>query len=340
MGRPYVRLNNIPFPQEGYVPPNSKDEVNEIIEGSKPGTIAFNTPRSLPLGKEATIKVRVSTRKSIPELKRMINAVGEIVGEEIEVHKVMDASLTGTPGSFRIEPVTEEVQVVRTITDNEWRWTVIPLKIGVQRLNLTLSGVISVENTQAYVPHEVFNRDIEIRVDEILKPLKEAEIIFDLPANVQIGEPSIVELRVSPQESVGIANNMAVRLTGGSGLKIKPITDEIQPVSETVPGRWKWEIIPLRAGSHPLNLVPSALIDIPGDPTPQRIPVNFETDRQLPETDRQLEVQEVRVPWSERVSSFMKDNWQWLWAAILVPLGALLWPIVRNLFLKFVLKRR
>jgi hypothetical protein len=101
--RPHVPLNNIALlpQQNGYVPPNSKDEVNEIIEGFKPGRIAFNTPRSLPLGKEETIKVRLSTRKSIPELKRMINAVGEILGEEIEVYKVMQARYLISPHLVR-----------------------------------------------------------------------------------------------------------------------------------------------------------------------------------------------------------------------------------------------
>ena len=36
----------------------------------------------------------------------------------------------------------------------------------------------------------------------------------------------------------------------------------------------------------------------------------------------------IDVPWTSRVSGFVDDNWQWLWSAILVPVG--LWVLQRR----------
>jgi hypothetical protein len=33
----------------------------------------------------------------------------------------------------------------------------------------------------------------------------------------------------------------------------------------------------------------------------------------------------VNVSWGQRLSGFASDNWQWLWAVIVVPIGGWLW---------------
>jgi hypothetical protein len=39
-------------------------------------------------------------------------------------------------------------------------------------------------------------------------------------------------------------------------------------------------------------------------------------------------VLEIDVAWSDRVSGFLSGNWQWLWTAILLPVGA--WLLQRR----------
>jgi hypothetical protein len=291
-----------------------------------PANVAFNTPDNLQLGESSTIQLLLSTHESIPRLQDQIEAPGPVEGAEVKVSSTVKASLTGS--GFLIEPIAEEVQPVSGSENTEWQWEIIPKKTGVQRLRLTLSALISVEGTERQRFIETFSRDIEVQVDKILKPLKEAKMTFDPPNVVQLGKSLPVELLVSPQTSVGIANRVEASLIG-SGFVIQPIAMEIQSVSEMRQTKWQWEIVPVKTGSQSLHMVLSAVIHIADDPTPQKILVN----------DYRYEL-EVRATLGERVSSFIANNWQWLWAAILVPVGAFLLPIVRKLFSKFVLKRR
>jgi hypothetical protein len=300
--------------------------VDQELARLEKANIAFNTPANLQLGERRTIQLLLSTQKSIEELRRQIEPPGPTEGAEIKVSAVMRASLTGS--GFLIETITEEIQPVSGVENTEWRWEIIPKKTGVQRLRLTLSALISVAGTERERFIKTFDRDIEVRVDEILKPLREAKVTFDPPKAVRLGKSLPVEVLVSPQGSVSIANRMEASLIG-SGFDIQPITTEIQEVDKIGQTKWRWEIVPVKTGSQSLHAVLSAVIYIADDPTPQKMTVH--------EVRSELE---VRATWSERVSSFIANNWQWLWAAILVPVGAFLLPIVRNLFSKFVLKRR
>jgi hypothetical protein len=71
----------------------------------------------------------------------------------------------------------------------------------------------------------------------------------------------------------------------------------------------KWEIEPTRVGLQYLHLTLSAILDV--------------ADSSLPRTirtfEKTIEVSEVVVPWPQQLSKFIKDNWQWLWAAIVIP---------------------
>jgi hypothetical protein len=121
---------------------------------------------------------------------------------------------------------------------------------------------------------------------------------------------------------------MEARLTG-RGFDIQPLTPEIQPVRESDPTEWRWEVVPNEPGSQALHLALSAVIYVADESQSFRV-----------DNGQYYKTLDVRTTWSKRVSSFIANNWQWLWAAILVPVGAFLLPIVRKQFSKFVLKRR
>jgi hypothetical protein len=104
---------------------------------------------------------------------------------------------------------------------------------------------------------------------------------------------------------------MEARLSGPN-FAITAITPEIQAVSRSEITEWKWEVKPSSDGRHYLHLTLSALLRVDGTPTPRAIRT-FD------------KVIEVEVEWHQRVGSFFEKNWQWLWAAILVPVVGWLW---------------
>ena len=209
--------------------------VDREIARLEKANIAFNNPDNLQLGESSTIQLLLSTQESIPGLQGQIEAPGPTEGAEIKVSSTMRASLTGS--GFLIRPISKEVQPITGYEKTEWQWEIIPNRTGVQRLRLTLSALISVEGTERDRFIKTFDRDIDVRVDEILKPLREAKVTFDPPKAVQLGESLPVELLVSPQGPVGVANRIEASLTG-SGFVVQPITTGVQSVSEIGQAEW------------------------------------------------------------------------------------------------------
>ena len=110
---------------------------------------------------------------------------------------------------------------------------------------------------------------------------------------------------------IRVSDRMEARLSGAN-FAITAITPEIQAISQSNITEWKWEVKPTSDGRHYLHLTLSALLSINGTSTPRAVRT----------FDQMIEVE---VVWYQRIESFFDKNWQWLWAAILVPITAWLW---------------
>lgn len=110
---------------------------------------------------------------------------------------------------------------------------------------------------------------------------------------------------------IRVSDRMEARLSGPN-FAITAITPEIQAVSRNDVTEWKWEVKPSNDGRQYLHLTLSALLSVDGTSTPRAIRT-FD------------KVIEVEIGWHQRVGSFFEKNWQWLWAAVLVPIVGWLW---------------
>jgi len=93
---------------------------------------------------------------------------------------------------------------------------------------------------------------------------------------------------------------------------IQALTPELQAVSSRQITRWNWEVTPTERGRQTLHLTLSAHIDV------------AERDTPLVVRTFQREIL-VDVTVRQRIVGFIKDNWQWLWTAIVVPIAVYLW---------------
>ena len=166
-------------------------------------------------------------------------------------------------------------------------------------------------------------------VDRILQNLELGNIAFNAPQTINLRETAVIQLMLSlatPTEElkqmieaagekegaqIRVSDRMEARLSGPN-FAITAITPELQAVSRIDITEWKWEVKPSSHGRHNLHLTVSALLNVDGASTP----------RVIRTFDKMLEVE---VAWHQRVGSFVEENWQWLWAAILVPLVGWLW---------------
>lgn len=166
-------------------------------------------------------------------------------------------------------------------------------------------------------------------VDKLLSEMATGAIAFNAPTNINIDDSTQIQLHLSLKSTIEalkqsireegvkigatikVSDRMEARLTGYM-FQITAITPEIQAISRAQHTEWKWEVHPKKEGKHKLHLTLTALLDIDGKSTP-RVIRSFD------------KVLEVNVTTGQRITRFFKQNWQWLWAAILLPVGGWLW---------------
>ncbi len=166
-------------------------------------------------------------------------------------------------------------------------------------------------------------------VDKVLRELSWGNIAFNAPSTMRYKQPRTVELLLSPSLSasqlqaqleqrvasesdrVRISNRMEAELAG-RGFTVEALTPSLQAIASMQTSRWKWEVTPTDSGPQRLYITLSAHIDVAGRDAPLVVRT----------FDRTIDV-EITIPL--RVSEFIEKNWQWLWAALLVPIAGYLW---------------
>lgn len=174
---------------------------------------------------------------------------------------------------------------------------------------------------------DVLRRRVQRPIDRILKRLPLTNIAFTAPTSLRLDETTVVELRMSDQESitelkaelrdvgmlegaqVRASNRMEATLTG-IDFKIQQVTPTQQPVGAIT--EWQWQVQPTATGKRHLDLTLTALVAIEGEQTRYAVRT-FE---------RTLEVRATPVTQGTKAKRFFESNWQWLWTALIIPLVA------------------
>jgi hypothetical protein len=154
--------------------------------------------------------------------------------------------------------------------------------------------------------------------------MESANIVFNSPRNINLRATAQIQLLLDLQKSmevlrqaisaageregarIKVSNRMEARLSGPS-FQITAITPEEQAIGSAETVEWRWEIKPSAAGRHNLHLTLTALLNVDG----------ASTRRAIRTFDKAIEVE---VTLGQRASEFLGRNWQWLWAALLLPL--------------------
>ena len=180
------------------------------------------------------------------------------------------------------------------------------------------------------------------RVDSILKQLDAAKVAFNPPGRARAGKPVFVEavlsMRLSPDklkslvvESGGdvtvydlkVSDRMVATLSGGSAFDVSPTTSAEQWISEKEPTRWAWVVTAKAVGEQFLVLSFDAVISIDGK----------DDKRSITTLRRRIDV-EVGWPetWGEWLELAKKtaEDISYLWAAILLPIGAGAWALFKR----------
>ncbi|RKR45921.1 hypothetical protein [Paraburkholderia sp. BL17N1] len=154
-------------------------------------------------------------------------------------------------------------------------------------------------------------------------------IAFNSPSPINIDDSAKIELRLDLHQSpaelaksitapgkvesdrIKVSDHMTAHLSSPD-FDITANTPETQAVSGAEPTSWIWTVKPKTSGEHNLYLDLDANIILDGVLTPRTIRTFSKTIN-------------VTVTPSQRFVDFAKENWQWLWATIFVPIAGWWW---------------
>jgi hypothetical protein len=138
-------------------------EVDRKLAALPLGNIAFNTPKTIPLGDAATIELLVSMREAEEQLRQQVHGDGPVeTANGIQFSDQMEAKVTGL--GFHIEPITPERQAVSHRQETKWRWQIEPTKSDTLELNLTLSALIKIDGEATTRAIRTFEKTIVVKV--------------------------------------------------------------------------------------------------------------------------------------------------------------------------------
>jgi hypothetical protein len=167
--------------------------------------------------------------------------------------------------------------------------------------------------------------------------LQRGFIVYNPPAQMTVGTTETIGVRVlrdklpalpsagaapplpgqTVSSALSVYPRMRVALTSNSGAAFAITPDPAIPATQTVPdtgfAEWRWQVEPLLAGANK-TLVVTAWADL----SDQHLdPILIQ--EYLAEVN--VEVAPVPPPPTigQRIQSFVSKNWQWLWAAIVIP---------------------
>jgi|GEM_PF-1087714 len=165
--------------------------------------------------------------------------------------------------------------------------------------------------------------------DEVLRSLEAANIAFNALDSLNIEDTARIQLLLSLQKSaaelksqiegtakiesatIRVSDRMEAELSG-SNFEITAITPKEQAVATEGDVEWKWEVKPKSEGRHQLHLTLTAILSIQGK----------DTRRAIRTFDKFIEIE---VTSTQKIVGFFEKAWQWLWAAILVPIVGWFW---------------
>lgn len=166
-------------------------------------------------------------------------------------------------------------------------------------------------------------------VDQFIAAMPAANIAFNVPEQLNLKQTGHIQLLLDVKKSqaalaaeiaeagvkqtatVKVWDRMEARLTAPQ-LQITAITPEEQSVGSADTAEWRWDVLPTATGQYPLHLTLTALIETDG--ATSRIPIHT--------YDKTIAVKVTAGQWA---AGFFENNWQWLWAAILLPVVGLVW---------------
>lgn len=142
---------------------NSVSTVDEALKELSTGEILYNPPLEMEVGKTERVEARITRDLAVNMTDNLLGrGVPQI--EKIRTGAYMKVRLSGS--SFRIDPLSDEEQLVAGHEFSQWNWDVTPIEGGDQPLSIVVTAVIKMpDGNEKSKELGVFSKTIDVKVN-------------------------------------------------------------------------------------------------------------------------------------------------------------------------------
>lgn len=169
-----------------------------------------------------------------------------------------------------------------------------------------------------------------IKTWPFLGQLRKADIAFNTPGQMKMGEKADLQLIIDPTKTseeikqaitaegakfgatVHVSKVVVAKLLAPDFDTIELVNRGKQAIDFSGPTEWRWIITPKKEGSHKIHLTISAVVEVGSD----------RAERFIKSFDHEITV--IVTP-TDRMKGLVEKHWQWGFSSLLVPLGVWLW---------------
>ena len=137
------------------------DEFRRYSKQMVDGVVGFDYPPRMTMGDRTDVRLRVSMQKTVQELRDALTRNGrDPIVESAKVSPKMKAELQGF--GFEVKSLSSVEQIIDADEDTTWTWDVRATEAGKQRLTVTLTAIIEVEDSEGSRDVSSFYREVEV----------------------------------------------------------------------------------------------------------------------------------------------------------------------------------
>jgi hypothetical protein len=174
------------------------------------------------------------------------------------------------------------------------------------------------------------NKNLEKKTDSVLEQLiNQVSLVFTMPPTANLQDRIRAQLMIDLNKSVDqlvVENKLNSNTITGTFKTTRIVTARLiapdfdvtavesaeQVLLDGTTTKWNWELQPKSAGKHIVMLTVDATVEINGRDKTAHI--------------RTFEEQVlIEVTAGQIISTFIANNWQWLWSTLLVPFALWFW---------------
>ncbi len=159
--------------------------------------------------------------------------------------------------------------------------------------------------------------------------LNNVRMIFNTPDGVKLGNSAEMQLIIDPSATdAEVKKKLAAEGADDQGFTVSRIvvakvlapdfevTEFVEKGRQAVdPNRvteWRWTLTPKKMGTHKVNISVSAVVEVGGDRAERLVKI-FDRDVM------------IIVSTVDAIKFFLLSYWQWMWSAIILPIGLWFW---------------